>query len=127
MLSAIFSVLFNYLLYTYLDRLEKIGCDCGLVVQRASIKSSVILNYILIFGSVMYEGKVPLVTSIMVMIYNIVSTINIFIYLYKLKNEKCKCSESLVRDVYYYYYYLNFVLIMLLLTMMLGVVLMKKM
>lgn len=117
LVNAVFSILFNYLLYAYLNRLENIGCDCGLKMQRYSIKSSIVLNYILILGSLLYSD-VPDVTKIMIFIYNLSSTFNIFTYLYALKNEKCKCSDSIIRDIYYYYYYLNLLLILVLLTMM---------
>ena len=123
--NAVFSVLFNYLLYTYITRLEDISCNCGLTSHRLSIKSSIIINYLLLFGFLIFD-EVPLITKIMIFIYNYASSINIFLYLYKLKNEKCKCSDSLIRDIYYYYYYLNFLLISVLITMMLMLIINEK-
>lgn len=116
-ISSIVGILVNYLLYSYIVRLENTGCDCDLFLYGTSIKSSIILNYILIFGNYMYEDNIPLVTKFMIFIYNMISSVNTFVYLYLLKNKKSKCSDSMIRDVYFYYYYLNFLLAFVLLSM----------
>lgn len=38
-IASIFSILFNYLLYTYLTRLENIGCECVNDVNQRSTKA----------------------------------------------------------------------------------------
>lgn len=110
------AILFNYLLYSYIQRLEKIGCDCGLKTHGQIIKSSILLNYFIIIGNLVY-GSIPPVTRVFIMISDIAFVIYTFIYLYRLKVEKCKCSESIIREVYYYYYALTIFLLFSLLTL----------
>ena len=107
--SAIVSVLFNYLLYGYLHKLEKIGCDCSNTVKSNTISSIIIVNYILIFG-VLFVGKIPPSTGVLASILSLVFAVCTFLYLHELKVKKCKCSESLIRDIYYYYYLIIFLL-----------------
>lgn len=108
--SSIFGVLFNYLLYAYITKLENIGCECADSHITKVIKSSILINYLLIFGSLFFEG-IPSVTLILIFIYNVISTYTTFMFLHSLKNKKCKCSDSIIRDIYYYYYYINILII----------------
>uniref|UniRef100_A0A6C0CUI7 Vitamin K epoxide reductase domain-containing protein n=1 Tax=viral metagenome TaxID=1070528 RepID=A0A6C0CUI7_9ZZZZ len=117
-ISSSIAILFNYLLFSYIQRLEKIGCDCGLEKHSNIVKSSIIINYIIIFGK-LFTKSVPPVTIVLISLSDIVFTIYTFIFLYRLKTEKCKCSDSTVRDVYYYYYLLVVILIALLISLLL--------
>ena len=116
--NASFAVLFNYLLYSYITRLEKIGCQCGLENHGKIIKSSILINYIIILGTLFTES-IPPVTRVFIALSDLVFTIYAFIFLYRLKNEKCKCSDDIIRDVYYYYYLLTFILTLLFLALLL--------
>jgi hypothetical protein len=114
--SSSIAILFNYLLFAYIQRLEKIGCDCGLKTHGQTIKASILLNYFIIIGNLVF-GSIPPATRVFIMISDIAFVIYTFIYLYRLKVEKCKCSESIIREVYYYYYALTIFLLFSLLTL----------
>ena len=120
--SAIVSVLFNYLLYGYLHKLEKIGCDCSDTVKSNTITSIIIVNYILIFG-VLFVGKIPPSTGVFASILSIVFAVTTFLYLHELKEKKCKCSDSIIRDVYYYYYMIIFLLYITMISLILLMIL----
>ena len=115
-INSFIAVLFNYLLFSYISRLEKIGCDCGLKRHGEIVKTSIIVNYFIIFG-VLFTDSIPPVTRVLIAFADLTFTLYTFIFLYRLKNEKCKCSNSIIRDVYYYYYLLNFILVGLLLAL----------
>lgn len=114
--SSSIAILFNYLLFSYIQRLENIGCDCGLKTHGQIIKGSILLNYIIIIGNLV-SSSIPPVTRVFIILSDIVFSIYAFIYLYRLKVEKCKCSDSIIRDVYYYYYALTVFLLISLLTL----------
>jgi len=119
--SATISILFNYMLYAYLERLENISCKCSDDMRKNVIKTIIIVNYVLIFG-VLFYGKVPVTTAVFSSIMSLVFAVYTFTYLYRLKNEKCDCSDSMIRDVYYYYYFITFLLIAVVLSMFVFVV-----
>ncbi len=106
--SALVSILFNYILYAYLERLEQINCDCSNTITSNGIKSMILVNYVLIFG-VLFVGNIPESTGVFATILSIVFAITTFKYLHSLKNKQCECSDSMIRDIYYYYYFLIFV------------------
>ena len=108
--SAAVSILFNYMLYAYLDRMEEVGGKCSNDLKRDAIKTIIVVNYIIIFGVLLY-GKVPASTAVLSSIMSMVFAVFTFTYLHQLKAEKCKCSNSMIRDVYYYYYLITFLLI----------------
>lgn len=114
--GATVSFLFNYLLLAYITKLENIGCDCGMNVYANTMKSSILVNFVIIFGSIITEN-IPPFTKLVIMISDIIFSVYTFIYLYRLKSEKCKCSDSIVRDVYYYYYFINFIILALLISL----------
>jgi hypothetical protein len=123
-IPAIVSVLFNYMLYAYLDRLEHIGCDCSMPIHRDITKMSIIVNYIVIFGF-LYLGNVPKITTVLISIYNVVMAVTTFIYLRRLKHNKCKCSDHFIRDVYYYYYFITFLIQLVLISMLIMIFIAK--
>lgn len=114
--SAAISILFNYMLYAYLDRLDEVGCKCSDDVKKEAIKAMIIVNYILIFGVLLF-GKIPPSTAVLSSIMSLVFAVFTFTYLYRLKKEKCECSDSMIRDVYYYYYLITFLLIAVVVSM----------
>ena len=114
--GATVSFLFNYLLLAYISKLERIGCDCGLTAHRLAVKSSIIVNFVVIFGYIITD-TIPPFTKILIVMSDILFSIYIFVYLYRLKGEKCKCSDGIVRDVYYYYYLINMIIVALLVSL----------
>ena len=114
--SAAVSILFNYMLYAYLDRLDEVGCKCSDDVKKEAIKAMILVNYVLVFGVLVF-GKIPPSTAVLSSTMSFVFAVFTFTYLYRLKNKKCKCSDSMVRDVYYYYYLITFLLVAVVVSM----------
>ena len=114
--SAAISILFNYMLYAYLDRLDEVGCKCSDDVKKEAIKAMIVVNYVLIFGVLLF-GKIPPSTAVLSSTMSMVFAVFTFTYLYRLKKEKCECSDSMIRDVYYYYYLITFLLIAVVVSM----------
>lgn len=120
--NALISVLFNYMLYAYLEKLEKIGCECSNPTQRDVIKGMIIMNYVLIFGAI-FVSPIPNSTAVMASIMSTVFGVLTFMYLYKLKRDKCKCSKDMIREIYYYYYFIVFLLYGMLVSMLILIIL----
>jgi hypothetical protein len=122
-ISAFVSVLFNYMLFNYLERIEK--CNCVKEYHGIKVSKSLILvNYIIIFG-MLFVPQIPKTTAIFLTFYNITVAVSTFLYMKFLKESNCKCSESIVRDFYYYYYLILFILDIVLLSMFTLVMLTK--
>jgi hypothetical protein len=108
--NATVSIFFNYLLYAYVEKLESIDCKCSNTFRRGSIKGYILTNYVIMCGLLMFEEKVPPLVLLLIGIYTIIGTFNTFMYVRYLKNSNCKCSESILREIYYYYYFIIFAL-----------------
>lgn len=99
--------------YTYIDKLEKIGCPCSEHPYRKFIKGYCMFAIIYIFITMFVPPKmlVKVVGPAGVIIYFIAKVlftlttliffILAFIYARFLMNEKCKCSEDIRREVLY--------------------------
>lgn len=109
------SVLFNYMLFAYLDKLEKCPCSKGYNGLKVT-KGMIIVNYIIIFG-LLFVPEIPKTTAIFLTFYNITVAVSTFMYMKHLKQSNCKCSDSAVRDFYYYYYIVLFLIDFILLLM----------
>jgi len=123
MFSTLVAMLSNYGIYWYISRLEKLGCECSDTLQRSITKNFLLLNFILIIGSYLTQSKMPKVLSVLYGTYGLFMLINTFLYLHKLKTEKCECSKHLIRDVYYYFYMIRLLLIILMLALMISLLL----
>jgi hypothetical protein len=122
-ISAFVSVLFNYMLFNYLDLIEKCKCTKEYYGIKVS-KSLILVNYIIIFG-MLFVPQIPKTTAIFLTFYNITVAVSTFLYMKFLKESNCKCSDSIVRDFYYYYYLILFILDLVLLSMFTLVILTK--
>jgi hypothetical protein len=109
-LSSTVSIFFNYLLYAYVEKLESIDCKCSETFRRGSIKGYILTNYVLICGFLIFNQQVPPLVLLLIGMYTIIGAFNTFMYVRYLKNSNCKCSESILREIYYYYYFIVFVL-----------------
>jgi hypothetical protein len=114
--SAAVSVLFNYMLFAYLDKLEKCPCSKKGYNGLKVTKGMIIVNYIIIFG-LLFVPEMPKTTAIFLTFYNITVAVSTFMYMKHLKQSNCKCSDSVVRDFYYYYYMVLFLIDFILLSM----------
>lgn len=123
MMTTLVAILSNYGIYWYINRLETIGCECSDTLQRTITKNFLVLNFILIVGSYLTQSKMPKILSVFYGIYSLFMLLNTFMYLHKLKTEKCECSKHLIREVYYYYYLIRLLLLLLLLALMATMIL----
>lgn len=116
LLSYIISLLFVFIVYKYLDNLEKIDCKCALTDNRKYIMyyllTNVIINTFLFLVHSFFSKKIN-VSKIGIIMYGVVYglmfiasfvfAIYTYQYLHKLRKDNCECSESIIRDMYYYY------------------------
>jgi hypothetical protein len=139
-LSQLFIVAINslgifllLLSYVYIDKLEKIGCACAeskykKFVKQFSLFAAVYLLATMFispealvknFGlpGVVIYGLIHFVIKIAFLVFFVLA----FLYIRKLINDKCKCSEDVRREVLYIYYILE--IIMLSLSITIGVML----
>ena len=115
MFSQIISIVFSIIVYKYLGNLEKIQCTCALTENRkyimyyllASIAVNVLYPICVITNSKSLLHTCLYMYTIMAFV-SIVFSIYAFQYLYKLREDNCECSESVVRDMYYYYLIVSF-------------------
>lgn len=97
----------------YLDKLEKIGCECALTWHRKFIMVfvSVALIWSLISAFASPLKIVPL--TLAMSLFRIAFIVIAIQYVNKLKKEKCECSKEWTRDVMYYYAWVSVILIAL--------------
>lgn len=111
--NSLLGVLFLILAYTYIVKLEKIGCACSVHPYRKYVKGMIIFLVVYLLVTMFIPpatlAKVlgPQSGIIMMIIYTLVAIVGIvfwiltIIYIRYLKKEKCKCSEDLRREIVY--------------------------
>lgn len=99
--------------YTYIDKLEKTGCECARHPYRNFIKGYTLFAIIYIAlmfmipvsMAVKMGGKsaalLYMVANLLFVVVSIVFFICSIIYIRYLMKEKCKCSEDIRREVLY--------------------------
>ena len=116
--SYILSVLINFLgaflliiTYTYIDKLEKIGCACSVHKYRKFIKGySIFAIFFILFTMFMPPnlvsktlgstfGLVYFVAIVLFCLATIVFFVYTIVYVRYLMREKCKCSEDVRREI----------------------------
>jgi len=115
-LSAIIGIIGIFLLaltYTYIDKLEKIGCDCSVHPYRKYIKGYCIFAVVYIFlmfllpvsWAIKNLGKsaagVYFLANLAFVILTVIFFVYSLIYTRYLMKEKCKCSEDARRQILY--------------------------
>ena len=110
-LSYILSILIfaiQILIINYLFQLEKKGCECAMDYKRNYILSYLVINSVFIilhfFTDVFKYTSNNNLSSFLMSIYSVGGIVNIsFIiqYVNILKAKKCKCSESIYREIMY--------------------------
>lgn len=101
--NVIAIVLWLFILY-YITNLEMIGCKCALDWRQQFIK------YYIVYLLLMMIFTIPNAPPVILTLHFIISISFILIayhYIHDLKNKKCKCSESVARDVLMYVNYIQ--------------------
>lgn len=97
--SFITIILWTYI-FSYILKLEKIGCECALDWRRTFIKYYIVLVIVIamckIFG--IFE-KIPIIFRLAVSVGTLAFIIITYKYVHDLKKKKCECSRELARDV----------------------------
>lgn len=108
---SIISLIFNYIVYQYLQRLEESQCKCSKSWKRNILKNFTVYNFVFLICSIIYP-KIPMSISYIMSIYSFIYFIFIFSYTHKLREKKCQCSKGTDSNIIYYYYMTRFVLYM---------------
>lgn len=124
--SAVIGVLGIFLLamtYTYLDKLEKIGCACAEHPYRKFIKGYTVFAIVFLIVTIVFPpalatktlgetvGKLYGLLTIPYYIATVVFFVLALIYARYLMKEKCKCSEDIRREILYIWSILEIVII----------------
>lgn len=138
--QAIFSAVWNMIgvivllvIYSYIDKLEKINCDCAVHPSQKFIKNYIVFAVVfLLITAFLPPGRVNsmfgpmyvVVYQVLTFIFAIATFVFYIIamrYARYLMVEKCKCSEDMRREVMYVWSLLMVVLFILLVVVGLGV------
>lgn len=99
-LSLVVVAVFSWFYY-YLDKLEKIGCECALTNTRTLLM--VCIGAIIVLRLVDAFIPLPTLPQLLLSFVSVAFVFLAFTYVKRLKDEKCKCSENSARkaiDVY---------------------------
>lgn len=109
--QSLVSVLLLGLTYSYLEKLEKIGCVCAEHPYRKFIKTFtlVAIVYLLVtmvfppdvIGRSGFAGVFAVISAVFAFTF-IVYLVMAIMYVRYLQKEKCKCSEDLRREILYF-------------------------
>lgn len=94
--TAIF-ILFEALILNYLFKLEKIGCKCALDWRRNYVMGFMVIIILYSLALFVFDyAPNPLIQTciLFIIILNAVFSLQ---YVYKLKKEKCDCSDNIYR------------------------------
>lgn len=108
LIKAVSSVMINYLTYHFLERFEKLGCECGYDVRRDLAKVMLLTSYLIIIGYVLFPD-VPPTAKLFIAAYMFIYDLVFVSYIFSLKRKKCVCNDSFVdttTDVLHLYYML---------------------
>ena len=112
--------------YLYMDKLEKVGCDCAEHPYRKPIKNYLVFAIVYFLVTVFLPPAVAvsmlgpvagLAYVIVDLVFTVVSLVFFVLmmrYINYLSVEKCKCSEGNTREVLYIYSVLEVILLSLL-------------
>ena len=103
-LSTIIGLLLQLYFIQYMVHLENIGCKCARGWDYYYIFVYVVLMFLYecFFGYKLLQGNIDKISTVLqlpVFIATIMFIIAIFLYLKRVKKEKCKCSADIARDV----------------------------
>lgn len=123
-LISIAILILNVFVVVYLNNLETIGCKCAMDFRRTYIMTYTIISLLNIVLYPIFRYLVVTmdskVISIVLYAWSIIMTLagllNIVFavqYIHRLREEKCACSKSVVRDVWEVTIYITIALIIL--------------
>lgn len=116
LLSSVIGIIGIFLLvltYNYIDKLEKIGCDCSRHPYRNFIKGYTVFAVIYIIFMFLLPvtwaiknlgsqfGNIYMIANVIFVLVTVVFFVYSLIYTRYLMKEKCKCSEDLRREILY--------------------------
>ena len=123
--SSVLGIFLLLLSYTYIDKLEKIGCPCAESKYRKFLKNFSLFAALYLFA-LMFVSPSALPTilgingTIIFKVFNVAMFLLFFasfvialMYTRNLINEKCQCSEDIRREVLYVYSIVEIVLLSL--------------
>ena len=108
---SIVSLIFNYIIYQYLQRLEESQCKCSKGWKRNILKNFTVYNFVFLVCSIIYP-KVPMSVSYIMSTYSFIYFIFILSYTHNLRKKECQCAEGVDSNIIYYYYMTRFILYM---------------
>jgi hypothetical protein len=113
--NSVLGIFLLLLSYTYIDKIEKIGCACAESNNKQFIKNFALFASVYLFvtmfippGSVVHlfgvtGALIYRVIDLIFIIMSFVFFVLAFMYTRNLINEKCQCSEDVRREVFYIY------------------------
>lgn len=109
LISAISSVLLNYLTHIYLTKMETLSCKCD-IDFRGNLLKTLLPLFIFVSGATLWLKTVPPVVKAILLVVYLIFDVTMFAYLTQLRSTECGCSESarsyLITDLMYYTYFL---------------------
>lgn len=118
-----FSIGISIMVLTWIDKLEKTACKCSEDFKREYIKyylysyiALYTLMYLITMYMIFYDMTVVKYSFVMVFVsifkyivpvFAIINTIFSIMYIWKLKEIDCKCSEDIRREIYYVLNWIN--------------------
>ena len=123
-LTGFVSILFNYLLQTYLERFESLNCICGFDIRRDISKTFLLMSYVIIIGKVLVP-KIPMSARYFLLLFTLIFDFVFISYIFSLKQKNCSCkniSQDAITSVLYYYYMLLVFLFVLSITLIFMVI-----
>jgi len=120
---SMLGVIMMLVIYTYIDKLEKINCDCAVHPYRKFIKNYIIFAIIFLLITAFFPptrvvevfgplyGIIYAAATLIFSFATVVFYIFAFQYARYLMIEKCKCSEDVRREVMYIWSILMVVLL----------------
>ena len=117
-LMGLFGVIVLAMTYSYIDKMEKLGCACSEYKYRHFIKTwsvvSLVVVAIMMFVPVklvhMFSepmGKAYSVLKTLFLIVHLVYCVLTLMYIDHLMKEKCKCSEDVRRELLYFWFWVR--------------------
>lgn len=123
-LTGFVSILFNYLLQTYLERFESLNCICGFDIRRDISKTFLLMSYVIIIGKVLVPN-IPMSARYFLLLFTLIFDFVFISYIFSLKQKNCSCkniSQDAITSVLYYYYMLLVFLFVLSITLIFMVI-----
>lgn len=94
----------------YLDKLEKVGCECALNWRRKFILAFIVVALAWTVASLVTTPFNNMYLVMGLAFFRLAFIVVAIQYVNKLKKDKCECSQEWTRDVMYYYAWIGVIL-----------------